>query len=128
MLKDFIAWIKQGNLIAIAVGLVIALALAAVVDSLVKDVIMPLVGSIGGTADFGKLSFSVNGAEIRYGALINAIIAFLVIGFVCFMIVKAALKVFKEDEAAPDPAVEALGEIKGLLAEQNSTLSRIASK
>ena len=128
MVKEFIAWIKQGNLVAIAVGLVVALAVAALVQSLVEDIITPLIGAIGGTADFGALNFKVNGSRVDYGQFINAAISFLVIGFVCFMIVKAALKFFKEDVAISDPVVDTLGEIRGLLAEQNTTLSKIASK
>jgi large conductance mechanosensitive channel len=101
MLKEFKDWIVKGNLIAIAVGLIIALAFADLVASFVKNIITPIIGAIGGTPDFSAKSFSINGSVFTYGSFINALITFLVVAFVMFLVVKASLKVFKEKPEAP---------------------------
>jgi large conductance mechanosensitive channel len=89
VLKEFKDFIMKGNLVEIAVGLVLALAFTVVVQSLVSDVITPIIGAIGGQADFGDLTIKIGDAHIFYGRFINALISFVIIGFVLFLIVKA---------------------------------------
>ena len=88
MLKEFKDFLLKGNLLEIAVGLILALAFKSVVDSLVGDVITPIIGAIGGQADFGLLAMDIGDADIFYGRFINTIISFVIVGFVLFLIVK----------------------------------------
>lgn len=101
MLQEFKEWIMKGNLIAIAVGLIIALAFAELVTAFVDNLVTPLIGAIGGQPDFSALSFSINESKFFYGKFINALIAFLIVAFVMFMLIKASLRVFKEKPAEP---------------------------
>jgi large conductance mechanosensitive channel len=87
VVKDFKEFLLRGNLVDMAVGIVIGLAFAAVVTALVADLVTPLIAAIGGKPNFAALSFSVNGSHFLYGAFINALITFLVIAAVVFFLV-----------------------------------------
>ncbi len=99
--KEFKAWIMKGNLVEIAVGLILALAFAEVVKSFTENIITPIIAAIGGQPDFSGLNFKINGSIFKYGLFINAVIAFLITGFILFLVVKATLKLFKEKPAVP---------------------------
>lgn len=99
--KEFKDWITKGNLIAIAVGLIIALAFAALVASFVENIVTPIIAAIGGQPDFSALDFTINGSTFRYGAFLNAVITFLIVALVMFLVVKWSLRVFKEKSAEP---------------------------
>lgn len=99
--REFKDWIMKGNLIEIAVGLIIALAFAALVTSFVKTMVTPLIAAIGGQPDFAALDFTVNGSTFRYGEFVNAVITFVIIAFIMFLLVKVALRLFKEKKAEP---------------------------
>jgi large conductance mechanosensitive channel len=86
-MKDFKEFLLRGNLVDMAVGIVIGLAFAAVITALVADLITPLIAAIGGKSDFGALSFTINGSHFLYGAFINALLAFVVIAAVVFFLV-----------------------------------------
>ena len=86
MLKDFKAFILRGNVIDLAVGIVIGTAFTLVVTSFVKDLLTPLV-SIPGKANFSNLHFTVNGSQFQYGAFVNALIAFLLVSAAVFFVV-----------------------------------------
>ena len=86
MLKDFKAFILRGNVVDLAVAVVIGTAFAAVVDTFVKGILTPLI-AIPGETNFGELSFTIGGGEFRYGEVINAIISFLVIAAAVFVLV-----------------------------------------
>ncbi|KRL85115.1 large-conductance mechanosensitive channel protein MscL [Ligilactobacillus apodemi] len=119
MLKEFKEFISRGSVLDLAVGVIIGSAFTAIVNSLVKDLINPFIGLFLGKIDLSDLKFSVGGANFMVGSFINAIINFLIIAFVIFLIVKAFNKVLpkKEEEAAdkPAPEVELLAEIRDLL-------------
>ena len=100
-MKEFKEFISKGNVLDLAVGVVIGGAFTAIVNSLVNDVIMPLVGVILGGIDFTGLSLQVGEASIAYGNFIQAIINFLLVALVLFSIIKAANKMKKAEEAAP---------------------------
>lgn len=100
--KEFKDWIMKGNLIEIAVGLIIALAFADLVKSFVENLVTPIIAAIGGKPDFADLTFTINNSTFKYGAFINAAITFLIVAFIMFLLVKATLRMFKEKEAA-DP-------------------------
>lgn len=115
MLKEFKKFIMTGNVIDLAVAVLLAGAVGLVVNGFVNDIMMPIVGYFTGGMDFSAmkivLSEAVADAEgnvttpesaIRYGAWVNSIINLLIVGFVLFMIVKAYGKVRKKEEPAPE--------------------------
>ncbi len=87
MLKEFRQFILRGNLVDLAVAVVIGTAFTAVVTALVKDLITPLIAALGGEADFGALDFTINDSVFRYGDFLNALIAFVTIAAVVFFFV-----------------------------------------
>lgn len=89
MLKEFKDFIMKGNLIEIAVGLILALAFKTVVDSFVADIITPIIAAVGGEPNFDSLVLDIGDGQITYGTFLNTVVSFVIIGFVLFMIVKA---------------------------------------
>lgn len=87
MLKEFRRFILRGNLVDLAVAVVIGAAFTAVVNALVKDLITPLIAAIGGNHDFSDLAFSINGSRFAYGDFLNAAITFLIVAAVMFFLV-----------------------------------------
>jgi large conductance mechanosensitive channel len=87
VIKEFREFILRGNLVDLAVAVVIGAAFGAVVSALVADLITPLIAAIGGKPDFSALDFTINGSTFRYGHLLNAIVSFLIIAFVVFFFV-----------------------------------------
>ena len=84
---EFRTFLLRGNVIDLAVAVVIGAAFGTVVSSLVEDIITPLIGAIGGQPDFSKLSFTINSSEFNYGSFINALISFVIIAAVIFFLV-----------------------------------------
>jgi large conductance mechanosensitive channel len=106
MLQEFKQFILRGNVIDLAVAVVIGAAFGAIVTSLVENIITPLIGAIGGQPDFSGLSFELNNSEIRYGAFLNALLSFLIIAAVIFFaVVKPmnAVMTRMRTEPTPDP-------------------------
>jgi large conductance mechanosensitive channel len=123
MLNEFKAFISRGNVLDLAVGVIIGAAFGAIVSSLTEDVIMPVIGWITGGVDFsnhfillGDIPASFKGnpesyaelkkagvAMIGLGSLLTAIIKFLILAFVIFLIVRQANRLFPKPEAAPAP-------------------------
>ena len=101
MLKEFKDFINKGNVMDMAVGIIIGAAFTAIVGSLVADLINPIIGIFMGGIDFGGLSATVGSAELTYGNFIMAVINFLVIAFVVFMLVRTLNKMKKAEEEAP---------------------------
>jgi large conductance mechanosensitive channel len=104
-MKDFMEFLLRGNLVDMAVGIVIGLAFAAVVTALVGDLITPLIAAIGGQPDFGGLSFTINKSHFLYGAFINAHISFVVIAAVIFYLVVRPVNALLA-RRKPDTAVD----------------------
>lgn len=125
MWNEFKTFISRGNVLDLAVAVVMGTAFSAIVNSLVNDIIMPIVGIILGGMDFTGLGFQVGAATVLYGNFIQAIINFLIIAVSMFLVVKGANSVMKAKEAAPasPPAPTAeeklLAEIRDLLKEQS---------
>jgi large conductance mechanosensitive channel len=125
MLKEFRDFINRGNVVDLAIAVIIGGAFGAIVTSLVNDIIMPLIGVILGGFDFASLSIQIGEAAIMYGSFIQAIVNFLLIAFVLFLIVRSLNKLQKEQEAAPPPPPQPsaeeklLAEIRDLLKERN---------
>ena len=89
MLKEFKEFVMRGNVIDLAIAVIIGVAFGGIVTSLVNDILMPLIGLVLGGINFSALAFQVGDAVIKYGAFIQAIINFLIIAFVIFLIVRA---------------------------------------
>ncbi|HSX47626.1 MAG TPA: large conductance mechanosensitive channel protein MscL [Patescibacteria group bacterium] len=87
MLKDFKKFVLRGNVVDLAVAVVIGAAFGAIITSLVKDMATPLIAAIGGKPDFSKLTFTINNSQFLYGDFINAIISFLLIASMIFFFV-----------------------------------------
>ena len=130
MLQEFKAFAMRGNVLDMAVGIVIGGAFGKIVTSLVNDVIMAPIGWLTGGVDFSSLKWVIKPADdsdpahkvaevaINYGSFINTIITFVIIAFAIFMLVKLINKMHKKEEAAPaaPPAdVALLTEIRDLL-------------
>ena len=101
MLNEFKNFIARGNVLDLAVGVVIGAAFTAIVTSLVDDLINPIIGLIVGGVDFSALSLGVGNAQFMYGNFINAVIKFLIVAWVVFLIVKAVNKAMPKKEEAP---------------------------
>jgi len=101
MLKEFKAFVMRGNVLDLAVAVIIGGAFGKIVSSLVNDILMPLIGLVMGGVNFAELSFTVGAAVVKWGAFVQAIIDFIVIAFVIFMIIRSANKAKKEEAPAP---------------------------
>ena len=110
MLKGFRQFLLRGNVIDLAVAVVIGGAFGAVVTALVKDLITPLIAAIVGTPDFSALKFTINGSQFPIGDFINAIVSFLLIGtavyFFVVVPVNALMARIHRGEAPPDPTTK----------------------
>ncbi len=119
MLKEFLAFIKKGNVVDLAVAVIIGGAFGAIVTSVVNDLIMPLIGIILGGVSFAELKAVVGTAELTYGNFIQALVNFLIIAFVLFLVIKAMNAMKKPEPPAAPPAKAAdivlLEEIRDLL-------------
>ena len=119
MLQEFKKFALRGNVVDLAIGVIIGAAFGKIVDSLVKDIIMPPIGKALGGVDFSNLFIILGGggpfpslkaaqdagvATLNYGVFINAIINFMIIAFALFMVVKAMNQMKREEAAAPPPA------------------------
>lgn len=114
MLKEFKEFALKGNMIDLAVGIIIGVAFGAIVSSLVDDVFMPVIGLIIGGVDFSALMLG----PMSIGLFINAVVKFIIIAFVLFLVVKGVNSMKKKEEAAPAaPSREEvlLAEIRDLL-------------
>ncbi len=111
MLKEFKAFITRGNVLDMAVGLILATYFGAIVKSFVDDILMPPIGRMIGGVDFTDLKYQIgnniaeDGTEtavfINYGVFINTIITFIIVAFAIFMVVKAYNRMKTKEEAAP---------------------------
>ena len=101
MLKEFKTFIMRGNVMDLAVGVIIGAAFGKIVASLVADIFMPLIGLLIGGIDFSGLAFGIGGAKFTYGVFINNVIDFLIIAVVIFLMVKGVNSLMKRPVVAP---------------------------
>ena len=114
MLKGFKDFVTGGNLIETAVALVMALAVVALVNALIADIITPLIGAVVGEPDFSGLEFTINDSEFLYGDFINAVITFVSIGAAVYFFIVAPYNRYQEMRgitAGTKPCPECLSEI-----------------
>jgi large conductance mechanosensitive channel len=106
-LKEFRQFILRGNLVDLAVAVVIGTAFSAVVAALVRDLVTPLIASIAGKPDFSTLRFTINGSQFLYGDFLNALFAFLVVAAVIFFfVVKPVNALMERYRTEPPPEQE----------------------
>jgi large conductance mechanosensitive channel len=113
MLREFRQFILRGNLVDLAVAVVIGTAFGAVATALVKDLITPLIAAIGGNPDFSSLDFTINGSRFAYGDFLNALLAFLLVAAVIFFLVVKPVNTLMSryrPEPAPDHETRACPE------------------
>lgn len=124
--EDFKVFISRGNVMDMAVGIIVGTAFTAIVNSLVKDMIMPFIGLITGGIDFTSLSLTIGDASIAYGNFIQAIISFLIIAFVVFCMIKfiGLIQGKKKEEPAEETAPEEPSEEILLLREIRDSLKK----
>jgi large conductance mechanosensitive channel len=123
MLREFREFINRGNVMDLAVAVIIGVAFGAIVTSLVNDIIMPIIGIIIGGIDFSGLAVTVGSATITYGNFIQAVINFLIVAFVIFLLVRTLnnmqKRLAREAKVAPPPEapvdIQLLTEIRDLL-------------
>jgi large conductance mechanosensitive channel len=118
MLKEFRKFLLRGNVIDLAVAVVLGVAFAAVVTALVSGIITPLIAAIFGKPDFSDLTFTVNGSVFRYGDVLNALISFILIAAAVFFLIvvptNRLMARFKKDDDEPtEYAVEELPADRG---------------
>jgi large conductance mechanosensitive channel len=138
MLKEFKAFAMRGNVVDMAVGIIIGAAFGRIVSSLVNDIIMPPIGLAMGNLDFSNLYINLSGGDyaslaaaeeagapvIKYGLFINNVLDFVIVAFAIFMVIRAMNKLKKAEEEAPPPAPpEPSDEVK-LLTEIRDSLKR----
>lgn len=126
MIKEFKEFIARGDVMDLAVGVIIGAAFTAIVNSLVKNLINPLIGLFIGKIDLSNLKLTVGDATFRYGAFINSIINFLIIAFIVFLLMKAVNKIARRNKAQADAEEKVidqqevyLKEIRDLLAQKS---------
>ena len=131
MIKEFKEFISRGNVVDMAVGVIMGSAFGKIVTSLVNDIIMPLVGVLIGGIDFTSLSFKIQNAEVKYGSFIQNIVDFLIVAICIFIFVKIINKLntidvlhkkkkeeAKKEEVKKSDEVVLLEEIRDLLKKQ----------
>ena len=101
MLKEFKAFVMRGNVLDLAVAVIIGGAFGKIISSLVNDILMPLIGLVLGGVDFAGLSFTVGEAVVTWGNFVQSIVDFLIVAWVIFMIIKAANATKKKEAPAP---------------------------
>jgi large conductance mechanosensitive channel len=105
MIKEFKNFIMRGNVLDLAIAVIIGGAFGKIITSLVTDIIMPLIGLLIGGVDFSGLAFTVGKATMTYGNFINNVINFLVIALVIFLLIKAADS-FKKPAPVAEPVIK----------------------
>lgn len=118
--NDFKEFISRGNVVDMAVGVIVGGAFGKIVTSLVNDILMPLIGIVLGGLDFSNLSIKVMDANVAYGSFIQTIVDFLIVAFCIFVMVKFFEKFKKKEEIVPEsskksPEVILLEEIRDIL-------------
>ena len=124
--KEFKEFAVKGNMVELAIGIMIGAAFNAITQSLINDIFMPFIGVLMGGKDFSGLSILVGNANIAYGKLIQAVFNFLITAFVLFLIIKFMAKLKKKSQEEPEPEkepeipedVKLLTEIRDLLKKQ----------
>jgi len=127
LLKEFREFAMRGNVMDLAIAVVIGAAFGKIVTALVENIIMPLVGILLGGVSFENLSFLVGDAVVTYGIFIQAVIDFIIIAFAIFLFIKLLNRFKRKEEEKeavplPDPQIELLREIRDELKKNNAEI------
>ena len=106
MWKEFKEFCFKGNLVELAVAFILAVAFAAVVKSVVEDLVTPLIAAVAGEPDFGRLTLTVGDGVVRYGNFLNVVLNFLLVAFALFLIVKAFTAAQRRRDVPAEPGVK----------------------
>ena len=106
MLKEFRDFVLRGNVVELAIAVVIGAAFGAVVTAFVSSFVTPLIAAIGGKPDFSALAFTVNGSRFTYGVFLNALVSFLIIAAVVFFLIVRPLNALMENMRTEAPVAE----------------------
>ena len=118
MLREFREFVLRGNVVDLAVAVVLGAAFGAVVAAVVADLITPLIAAVGGQPDFGRLRFTINGSVFKYGDFLNKVVSFLLIAAaIFFLVVKPLNTLLARRKAKEEPPPEAPAEDVQLLTE-----------
>lgn len=104
LLSEFKEFILRGNVVSLAVAVLIASAFGDVVTALTEDIITPLIAAIGGQPDFSKLTFTINNSNFLYGAFINAVVAFIIVAAIIFFLIVKPMNALLERMKSQPPA------------------------
>lgn len=135
-ISEFKEFISKGNVLDMAVGVIIGGAFSKIVTSLVNDVMMPLIGIIIGGHDFSNLSIKVGNAKIMYGSFLQNVVDFLIVAFCLFTVIKIINRFKKKQEKTekkenvktPSEEVILLSEIRDLLKTDKTTKKKVTKK
>lgn len=132
-ISEFKEFISKGNVLDMAVGVIIGGAFSKIVSSLVNDVMMPLIGIIIGGHDFTNLSIKVGNAKIMYGSFLQNVVDFLIVAFCLFTVIKIINRFKKKQEKkenvkTPSEEVILLSEIRDLLKTDKTTKKKVTKK
>lgn len=122
--SEFKTFIARGNVMDMAVGVIVGGAFSNITTSLINDIVMPLLGILTGSMSFARLEVNVGPAIITYGNFIQAVLNFLVMAFVVFCLVRTINRFHRKKEAAPPPAPPAPSNEEKLLAEIRDLLKK----
>lgn len=136
MLKEFKEFIARGNVMDLAVGVIMGSAFSSIVTSLVNNILMPIIGVIIGGHDFSSLAIKVGNANIQYGLFIQSILDFLIVAFCIFIMVKAINKLTsltkkkeeKQEETKKEESTILLEEIRDLLKKEKKESKKAKMK
>lgn len=112
LLDEFKAFVTRGNVIDLAVAVILGIAFGAVVASFTDDILMAFIGAIVGEPNFNDLTFDIGDGVIRYGAFITAVVNFFIIALALFFVIKAINQFVRKGEAPPTDEVRLLTEIR----------------
>lgn len=130
LLKEFKSFALKGNVLDLAIGVIIGAAFGKIVSSLVSDIIMPVFGLLLGGIDLSGLKATIGDATLTYGVFLQTVVDFVIVSFSIFMFIRTLNRFKRKEEAKPEePAVltkeeELLTEIRDLLKQQNSASDR----
>ena len=106
VLAEFREFVLRGNLVDLAIAVVLGAAFGALVTSFVANLVTPLIAAVGGQPDFSELTFTINSSQFRYGAFLNALLSFLIIAAVVFFLIVRPLNALMEHRRTEEPVAD----------------------
>ena len=125
-MKEFKEFLLRGNLVELAVAVVIAVAFAALIEAFVQDLITPLIAAIGGQQDFSALTFTINDSVFRYGHFLNQLLSFLIIAAVVYFLVVKPVNALMARRKTEEPVDETVRECPECLSSVPAAARRCA--